>query len=82
MAYFGLIWLPGTKECPVTLNPYAGGGLFGQNKMMQKKPEKWPKPWHTGTHLRVLSKSCLMNTNKTWFQWLSNIFASLCFGQK
>ena len=22
-----------------------------------KKPEKWPKPWQMGTHLRVLSKS-------------------------
>ena len=37
----------------VAVNPYAGGGQFCQYKMMQK-PEKWLKPWHMGTHLRVL----------------------------
>ena len=30
-----------------------------------KKPEKWLKPWHMGTHLRALSESYLMNTNMT-----------------
>ena len=43
--------------------------------------EKWPKPWHMGTHLRVLSESYPMNTNMTGFKWFSKIFASLCFGQ-
>ena len=47
-----------------------------------KIPEKWLKPWQMGTHLRVLSKSVLMDTNKTGFRWFSKIFASLCFGQK
>ena len=29
------------------------------------------KPWHKGTHLRVLSKGYPMNTNMTGFGWLS-----------
>ena len=33
-----------------------------------KKPEKWPIPWHVGTHLRVLSESFQMNTNMTGFR--------------
>ena len=32
-------------------------------------PEKWLKPWHMGTNMRVLSKSCQMNTNMTGFRW-------------
>ena len=36
-----------------------------------KKTRKWLKPWHIGTHLRVLSESYLMNTNMTGFGWLS-----------
>ena len=47
-----------------------------------KKPEKWLKPCHMGTHLWVLSESYPMNTNKTWFRWLSKIFAFLSFGWK
>ena len=47
-----------------------------------KKPEKWLKPWQTGTHLRVLSESFPRNTNMTGFNWFSKIFASLCFGWK
>ena len=39
-----------------------------------KRPEKWPKPWHMGTHP--------MNTNMTGFRWFSKIFASQCFGRK
>ena len=35
-----------------------------------------------GTHLRVLSKSYLMNTNRTGLRWVSKIFASLYFGRK
>ena len=34
-----------------------------------------------GSHLKVLSKSYLMNTNMTMFRWLLNLFVSLCFGQ-
>ena len=29
------------------------------------KPEKWLKPWHRGTYLRVLSKSYPISTNMT-----------------
>ena len=36
-----------------------------------KKPEKYLKPWHMGTHLRVL-----MNTNMTRFRWFSYILHS------
>ena len=28
------------------------------------------KPWHMGTHLRVLSESYQMNTNMTGFRWV------------
>ena len=35
-----------------------------------------------GTHLRVLSKSALKNTNMTGFRLFSKIFAPLCFGLK
>ena len=37
------------------------------------------KPWHMGTHLRVLGRSYPMNTNMVGFRWFSKIFASLCF---
>ena len=42
---------------------------------IQKTPEKSLKPWHMGTHLRVLKESYLMNTNMTGFRWFSKIFA-------
>ena len=45
-----------------------------------KKAGKWLKPWHMGTHLRVLSESYPMNTNMTWFRWFPKIFAPLHFG--
>ena len=46
--------------------------------------KKWLKPWHMGTHLRVLSENYSMNTNMTRFRWFSKMFmfASLCFGRK
>ena len=47
-----------------------------------KKSEKWLKPWHMGTHLRVLSISYPMDTNMTGFRWFSKNFASLWFGRK
>ena len=45
------------------------------SKMMQKT-EKWLKPWHMGTHLRVLIESYPMNTNMTRFRWFWQVFAS------
>ena len=47
-----------------------------------KRLEKLLKPWHMGTHFRVLSESFPMNTNMTGFRWFSKIFVSLCFGPK
>ena len=41
-----------------------------------RNTEKWMKPWHMGTHLRVLSDSYPMNTNMTGFRWFSKIFVS------
>ena len=35
-----------------------------------KKTRKWLKPWHMGTHLRVLSKSYPMNTNMSGFKFI------------
>ena len=32
------------------------------------------KPWHIGTHTRVLSENYLMNTNTTKFRGFSKIF--------
>ena len=62
------------------LYPCAAAALFGQYKIMQKKDkEKLLKPWHMGTHLRVLSESYPMNTNMTGFRRFSNILASLSF---
>ena len=47
-----------------------------------KNPEKLPKPWQMGTHLRVLSESFPMNTNMTGFRGFSKIFVFLCLGWK
>ena len=43
---------------------------------------RYDKPWHMGTHLRVLGESFPMNTNMTGFRWFSKILSSLCFGWK
>ena len=40
---------------------------------MMRNNWKWLKPWHVGTHLRVLSESYPMNTNVTGFRWFSKI---------
>ena len=53
---------------------------FGQYKMMQK-PEKWLKPWHMGTHLRVLSEIYLLDTNMTCFRWLSKTLCLCALGE-
>ena len=42
-----------------------------------KNSEKSLKPWHVGTHLRVLSESYLMTTNMSGFTCFSKIFAFL-----
>ena len=42
------------------LNPYAGGGKFDHHEMMHTNSEKWLRPWHMGTHLRVLSEVFLL----------------------
>ena len=60
----------------IRVNPYAGGGLFSQYKHKTcKNPEKRLKPWHIGTHLRVLLQGYPMNTNTTGLRWSSQIFA-------
>ena len=41
---------------------------------MLQKPEKLLKPWHMGTHPRVLSKGFSMNTNMRGFV----VFKNLC----
>ena len=40
---------------------------FDKYKMMQKHAKRL-KPWHIGTHLRVLSDSFALNTNMTGFR--------------
>ena len=42
-----------------------------------KNLEKRMKPWHMGTHLRVLTESYPMNTNMTRFRRFAKIFVSL-----
>ena len=62
----GLIYCPNN-----TVNPYAGGGYFGQCKTMQTI-EKCLNNWYMGTHLmRVPSESYPMNTNTTGFRLFS-----------
>ena len=51
------------------------------NTQWCKKPEKWLKPLHMGTHLRVLSESILMSTNMTGFRCFSEHFAFYSHGQ-
>ena len=47
-----------------------------------KNPEKSLKPWHIGTHLRVLREGYPMSTNMTGFRWFSKLFAFFCYGRK
>ena len=37
---------------------------------MMQRTKKGLKPWHKGTHLRVLSSSYQMNTNMTGFNYM------------
>ena len=46
------------------------------NTKLYKNPEKWPKPWQIGSHLKALSESYLMSTNMTGFRWFSKILRS------
>ena len=41
-----------------------------------KNNERLLKPWHMGTHLRVLSESHPMNTNMRGFSWFSKTLCS------
>ena len=43
-----------------------------------KNAEKWLKPWHMWSHLRVLSKSYLLNKNIIGFKWFSKKSLCLC----
>ena len=52
------------------------------NTKWWKIPWKWLKPWHMGTHLRVLSESYPMITNMTGFRCFSKLFAFLSFEWK
>ena len=52
------------------------------NTKLCKKPQKCLKPWHMGTHLRVLGKSHLMNTKVTRLGWLSKILHPLVLWTK
>ena len=47
-----------------------------------KKPLKWLKPSHIGTHEIVLSECYPMNTKMTGIRWFSKIVGFLCFGRK
>ena len=51
------------------------------NTKLCEKAGKGLKPWHMGTHLRVLIESYPMNTNLTGFRQGLKIFPSYCFGQ-
>ena len=44
-----------------------------------QKAKKILKPWHKGSHMRVLSESQPMNTNMTWFKlWFSKKYLCPC----
>ena len=64
----------GNVVVSLNINPYAVGGLFGPYNMMQKA-QKSLKPWHMGTHLRVLSEIYPMNTN---MREVYMVFKNLC----
>ena len=51
--------------------------LLVSNLTNMKRCKTPEKPWHMGTHLRVLIKGNPLNTNMTGFRWFSKIFASL-----
>ena len=44
--------------------------------------KKWLKPWHIGTHLKVLSKSYWINTNMAGFGRFLKLFVFLWLGGK
>ena len=51
---------------------------FPTSPKLCKKGGQLLKPWHMGTHSRVLSDCYPINTNMTGFRWFSKLFASLC----
>ena len=66
-----IFWLPQlsldllSKHSCLTLMPL---GADLANTKWCKKTKKWPKPWHMGSHLRVLSESYPINTKMTGFR--------------
>ena len=46
-----------------------------------KNPEKSLKPWHMGTHLRVLGEGYPMSTNMTRFRWFQRSLRSCALGK-
>ena len=48
---------------------------------MMQNTWKWLKPWHMGTHQRVLSESYPMNTNMIGLSCFPKDFASLCLDE-
>ena len=77
-----LSFIPAMLHCSLYFSLYTLLVANLTNTKWCGKPDKWLKPWHMGTPLRVLSKSYLMNTNMTGFIWFSKIFASLLLGRK
>ena len=53
----------------ISFNPFAAGYTYLTNTELCRKPEKCLKPWHMGTHRRVLRESYPMHTNMTGFRW-------------
>ena len=79
--YPELIWwiLLATFSHSLTLLPVVANFV---NMKWWKKAEDWLKPWHMGTHLRVLNKSYLMNTNMIGFRWVFKRFCVFVLGKK
>ena len=69
---WAVLWIPA----------WHGPDDFQKRCLKTWTPEEWLKPWHMGTHMKVLSVSYPMNTNMTGFRWFSKIFASLYLGRK
>ena len=52
------------------------------NTKLCKNLKELLKPWHMGTHLRVLNKSCPMSTNMTLFRWFFKVLFFLVLWTK
>ena len=58
------------------INPYTA-----EAKNKAKKLKKEPKPWHMGTHLRVLSESHPVNTIMAGFRGFSKFLRPCAFDE-